>query len=124
MKDFIKNKYHLEPGVISILHTFGEKKNLHLHVHMIVSWGGIDKEKNKLKSIAVSDRVDYPKLKDLFRANMLEAIDKAYKNDSLERNFKAAQEYNDFIGSLLKTPWILHLEPPYGCARTSDSLHW
>jgi hypothetical protein len=112
MKDFIKNKYHLEPGVISVLHTFGEKKNLHLHVHMIVSWGGIDKEKNMLKSIPVSEHVDYAKLKELFRTNMLGAIDKAYKNDSLVHNFKSAEEYNDFMGSLLKTPWILHLEPP------------
>jgi len=112
MKDFIKNKYHVEPGVISVLHTFGEQKNLHLHVHMIVSWGGIDKEKNTLKSIPISDRVDYPKLKDLFRANMIEAINKAYKNDSLKHNFKDAQQYNDFVESLLKIPWILHLEPP------------
>ena len=90
IKDFIRSKYHVEPGIISVLHTFGEKKNLHLHVHMIVSWGGIDREKDILKSIPISDRVDYPKLKDQFRINIIEAIDKGYKNDSLQHNFKDA----------------------------------
>ena len=112
MKDFIRNKYHVEAGVISVLHTFGEKKNLHLHVHMIVSWGGIDKEKSMLKSIPVSDHVDYPKLKDLFRATVIEAINKAYNKDILEHNFEDADQYKIFIDSLFKTPWILHLEPP------------
>ena len=112
MKDFIRTKYRVEPGVITVLHTFGEKKNLHVHVHMIVSWGGIDKEKNRLKSIPISDRVDYPKLKALFREGIIKAINKAYNNDVLKHDFENVQEYNQFIDSLLKTPWILHLEPP------------
>lgn len=112
MKAFIRNKYHVEPGVISVLHTFGEKKNLHLHVHMIVSWGGIDKEKSMLKSIPVSDRVDYVKLKDLFRSKVIEAVNKAYNTEVLAHNFEDAQQYKDFIDSLFETPWILHLEPP------------
>ena len=112
MKDFIRSKYRVEPGVISVLHTFGEKKNLHVHVHMIVSWGGIDKEKNRLKSIPISDRVDYPKLKELFREGIIKAINKAYNNDVLKHDFENVQEYKQFIDSLLKTPWILHLEPP------------
>lgn len=112
MKDFIRNKYRVEPGVISVLHTFGERKNLHLHVHMIVSWGGIDKENNTLKSIPISDRVDYAKLKDLFREAIIKAINKAYNNDVLEHDFENTQEYEQFIASLLKTSWILHLEPP------------
>lgn len=112
MKDFIRSKYRVEPGVISVLHTFGERKNLHLHVHMIVSWGGIDKAKNTLKAIPVSDHVDYPKLKDLFREGIIKAINKAYKNDVLKHDFEDNQQYREFIDSLLKTPWILHLEPP------------
>ena len=112
MKDFIRAKYRVEPGVISVLHTFGERKKLHLHVHMIVSWGGIDKEKNTLKSIPISDRVDYLKLKDLFREKVIQAINNAYINDVLKHNFADALQYDLFIDSLCETPWILHLEPP------------
>ena len=112
MKDFIRSKYHVEPGVISVLHTFGERKNLHVHVHMIVSWGGINKEKNILTSIPVSDWVDFPKLKDLFREKVIKAITKAYNKAELDHNFQTVEDFKEFIDSLLKTPWIVHLEPP------------
>lgn len=112
IKSFIKRKYGVEAGVISVLHTFGERKNLHVHVHMIVSWGGIDKESKRLKSIPLSDRVDYPKLKDLFREGIINVINKAYHNEVLEHNFESSQAYEQFIESLLEKPWIIHLEPP------------
>ena len=79
---------------------------------MIVSWGGIDKESNRLKSIPLSDRVDYPKLKDLFREGIINVINKAYHNEVLEHNFESSQAYEHFIESLLEKPWIIHLEPP------------
>jgi len=42
LKDWVEHKYGLRIGIISVLHTFGEQKNFHSHVHMIVSWGGVD----------------------------------------------------------------------------------
>jgi len=41
-KNWMSKKYNIKTGIISVLHTFGEKKNLHVHTHMIVAWGGID----------------------------------------------------------------------------------
>lgn len=32
----------VETRVIAVLHTYGETKQLHVHTHMIMSWGGID----------------------------------------------------------------------------------
>ena len=43
LKDWMEHKYGLRIGIISVLHTAGEQKTFHSHVHMIVSWGGIDK---------------------------------------------------------------------------------
>lgn len=111
-KAYIKNTYQFEAGVISVLHTFGEKKNLHVHVHMIVSWGGIDKKNNLLKAIPFGDFVDYNKLKDLFRAKMIGAIDSAYNSTLLQHNFLNDHEYKKFTNSLCKVPWIINLEPP------------
>ncbi len=112
MKDYIRSKYNVEAGIISVLHTYGEKKNLHLHVHMIVSWGGIDKKKKVLKSIPVGDYVDYCKLKNLFRGKMIVAINSAYNSSLLQHNFTDKDEYKVFIDNLCSVPWILNLEPP------------
>lgn len=112
LKDYLKKVYKVDIGVVSVLHTFGEQKNLHVHVHMIVSWGGIDKEQNKLKSVPISDRVDYIKLKEAFRQRVMQAIDKAYESKDLLHNFTDKQDYLDFKTTLLEKPWILHLESP------------
>jgi len=112
MKDYIKSTYGVESGVISVLHTFGERKNLHVHVHMIVSWGGISKEGDSLKTIPISDRVDYPKLKESFRTRIMTCIERAYLSNDLVHNFESVEHYEEFKATLLKTPWILHLESP------------
>ena len=36
------HKFGLKTRVIAVLHTYGETKQLHVHTHMIMSWGGID----------------------------------------------------------------------------------
>ena len=61
-KDWMAHKYNLKPGIISVLHTFGETKEYHCHVHMIVSWGGIEKTTGELKPIK-GEYIDYDFLK-------------------------------------------------------------
>ena len=42
LKDWMMHKFGLKTGVIAVLHTYGETKQLHVHTHMIMSWGGIN----------------------------------------------------------------------------------
>ena len=112
MKDYITKKYGIFPGVISVLHTFGEKKNLHVHVHMIVSWGGINLEKDKLKKIPEKEHVSYMDLKEKFRNKFIRAIKNLYKSKKLKHKFIDQNQFNDFIENLVQKQWIIHLEPP------------
>lgn len=112
IKDYIIEKYRVFPGVITVLHTFGEKKGLHVHVHMIVSWGGIDQSGNTLKSIPVKDHVSYMDLKERFRLSYINAITHQYRTNQLNHDFSDETEFNQFISSLQEKQWIIHLEPP------------
>lgn len=112
LKDYLKKLYNVEIGVVSVLHTYGERKNLHVHVHMIVSWGGIDIKNNSLKHIPISDKIDYLKLKESFRSRIINCLDLAYNKDDLQHNFNDEQEYKAFKAQLLEKKWIIHLEPP------------
>jgi hypothetical protein len=112
LKDYIKKVYDVEIGVVSVLHTYGERKNLHLHVHMIVSWGGIDMKKDRLKRIPLSDRIDYLKLKENFRSRIIMRMESSYYKDELNHDFKNEQGYIDFREQLVEKKWIIHLEPP------------
>jgi hypothetical protein len=73
LKDWISHKYNLNIGVISVLHTFGEVKNYHLHMHMIVSWGGIDRATGKLTRLK-SDYVNYEFLQKKFMCKFEDMI--------------------------------------------------
>lgn len=112
MKDYILNQYGVEAGVISVLHTYGEKKNLHVHVHMIVSWGGIDKKTKQLKSIPVKKHVGYLDLKETFRKGFIKALIEHYFSKNLKHHFTGENEFNHFISTLEEKHWIIHLEAP------------
>lgn len=112
MKEYIIEKHGVLPGVINVLHTFGEKKNLHVHVHMIVSWGGIDLQKDQLKSIPVKKHVAYIDLKEAFRLRFIRAIVNHYKSEQLKHNFENDNQFQKFVQVLSKNKWIIHLEPP------------
>lgn len=34
------------PGMISVLHTFGSACNYHIHVHSLVTFGGVNNDEN------------------------------------------------------------------------------
>jgi hypothetical protein len=112
MKKYIIDQYKVLPGVISVLHTFGERKNLHVHVHMIVSWGGINLKEDKLKQIPVKKHVNYIELKETFRFNFIRALINHYKSEELKHNFINDIQFEKFIEKLVDKPWIIHLEPP------------
>jgi len=48
-KDFASDPKHLgaEPGIIMVLHTWGQKLNPHYHVHCMVTGGGLTKDRNR-----------------------------------------------------------------------------
>lgn len=109
-KDWFKNKYRLKIGIISVLHTFGEKKNYHPHSHMIVSWGGVDIKTGALKEID-QEYVNYKFLQKKFRCKFEDEL--IYLNDSgkLDHNFSNREEFMRYVKSVNKKDWILHLEP-------------
>src|SRR6266511_1803132 len=47
LKNFASDKKYLgtQPGIIAVLHTWGQKLSFHPHIHCIVSGGSIDSDK-------------------------------------------------------------------------------
>lgn len=110
-KDWIKAKYGLNTGIISVIHTFGEKKNLHMHTHMIVAWGGIDFKTGELKTIG-EEFVKYTFLQDKFRCKYEDALIALFDKGGLEHGFHNRREFMQFIKKINQKNWQIHLEPP------------
>jgi len=111
LKDWILAKYKINCGIISVLHTFGEKKNLHVHVHMIVSWGGQDCETQELKKID-DIFVKYEFLQKKFRIKFEDELVKFYDDKKLDHNFLNRGLFLSFLKKINKKNWQIHFEPP------------
>jgi hypothetical protein len=110
-KDWMFNKYGIHIGIISVLHTFGETKNFHAHVHMIVSWGGIRPKYNNLKKID-NQYVNYHFLQKKFRCKFEDELISMYDKKQLDNDFINRLEFMKFIKEVNQNDWVLHLEPP------------
>ncbi len=111
IKDWLLAKYGIVPGIISVLHTFGETKDYHVHVHMIVSWGGIHKQTGRLEEIK-GEYVKYDFLKAKFRNKFEDNLVALYHEGQLYHRFQDRLDFMRFIKSINKSKWIVHLEPP------------
>lgn len=111
IKNWMEYKYNLKPGIISVLHTFGETKNYHPHIHMIVSWGGIEKTSGMLKSID-SLFVNYKFLQQKFRCMFEDELVMMYDMKQLKHSFTNRAALLLFLKMINKNKWVLHFEPP------------
>jgi len=111
IKDWMEHKYNIKPGIISVLHTFGETKEYHVHVHMIVSWGGIEKRTKTLQAIK-GEYVDYNFLKNKFRCKFEDELISIFDNGTLKHDFSDRIALLQFIKYINQKRWIIHLEPP------------
>lgn len=111
LKDWISAKYNLKTGIVSVLHTFGERKNLHVHTHKIVAWGGIDFKTGELKAIT-EDYVKYTFLQKKFRCKFEDELITMFDSGELQHNFASRKEFMEFIKKINDKNWQIHLEPP------------
>ena len=111
IKDWMAHRYNITPGIISVLHTFGETKEYHVHAHMIVSWGGIKNDTGELYQIK-GEYVDYDFLKKKFRCKFQDELVAMFDNGTLRHDFSGRTQFMQFLNRINKKKWIAHLEPP------------
>jgi len=80
LKTFSQNDEQLQgvPGAIAVLHTHSRRLDFHPHVHIVIPAGAIDREKRlwRTKKGKKPYLFEHTALANVFRARMLEAINK------------------------------------------------
>lgn len=109
-KDWVEHKYRLKIGVVSVLHTFGETKEYHPHIHMLVSWGGIDKSGNK--QAIKGDYVNFDFIRSKFQNKFEGELIRMYDTGELRHDFIDRVSMLRYLKRINKNRWALHLEPP------------
>jgi hypothetical protein len=107
--DWMQHKYGLKPGIISVLHTFGETKEFHTHIHMILSWGGINK--NHWIEQIKGDYVNYDFIQTKFRCKFEDKLVKLFDSNALDNKFESRMDFLRFLKRINEKNWRVHFEP-------------
>ncbi len=115
---FAKDEKYLaaQPGIIAVLHTWGQQLSFHPHVHCIVSGGGIDKDKRWKEAVKA-------KHKFLFPTKAVQAVYRAYFLNQLQQQIDKGivtmreEQHKDWLGlrtALYNMDWIVDFREPMG----------
>jgi hypothetical protein len=108
IKDWITYKYKLTPGIISVLHTFGEVKQMHPHIHMILSWGGINKDYGT--ETIKGEYINYEFIQSKFRCKFEDKLVELFDSKVLEHKFNNRMDFLRFIKKANKNSWKVRFE--------------
>ena len=120
---FGNDELHLgaTPGIISLLHTWGQDMCFHPHVHCIVSGGGIEGMKWKNPN-RIKDNFLFPvnAMRIVFRAKFLQGLKSLNENKQIQ----LPQDYNlrQLINNLYKKNWNLYAKAP--CAGPQQVIEY
>ena len=70
------------PGIIQVLHTWGQELNYHPHIHCIISAGGLTSD-HRLKTSSDKFFVPVKVLRNIFKGKFLFCLKKLYESDEL-----------------------------------------
>ncbi|HEX8607948.1 MAG TPA: IS91 family transposase [Pedobacter sp.] len=102
------------PGIISVLHTWGQQLSFHPHVHCIVSGGGTTKDNTWKEARKNSYRFLFPvkAMHTVYRAKFLQSLEKMIAKG--EVIMADGTEGKWLINLLYQKEWIVYAKAPFG----------
>ena len=113
---FAKDEKYLGavPGVISVLHTWGQQLSFHPHIHCIISGGGIAVD-NKWKNATKNDwQFLFPvkAMSVVYRAKFLQALQQMITEGKVILPDKT--EAKQLFSLLYRKDWVVYAKAPFG----------
>lgn len=103
-------------GFFSILHTWGQKLNLHPHLHCVVPGGGYSEKKQKWIHAPNNYFVPVQVLKMRFRSLFLQGLKKLHREETLYLQGTSLTDpgkFQDMIDSLFSAEWVVYLKESF-----------
>lgn len=103
------------PGGMSVLHTFGRDIKWHVHIHVLLTCGGLDRSETKWTPNAYLPHLF---LKDHFKQHFLTIIQKLWEKEKIEEKIKTIAEplrvlftsvYQQRLLKQVDVTWYVHI---------------
>ena len=110
-----------KPGLISILHTWGQNLMDHPHIHMIATAGGLSMFDNKWIKSSQKFFLPVKVVSKVFRGKFLALLKKQYEQKSLKllgknKLLKSKKNFKSLMNILYKKAWVVYTKKPFGNA--------
>jgi predicted nucleic acid-binding Zn ribbon protein len=102
------------PGIISVLHTWGQQLSFHPHIHCIVSGGGIAGDNNWKEATKNQWRFLFPvkAMSLVYRAKFLQALQQLI--DKGEIILPHNKDKKQLLNLLYHKDWVVYAKAPFG----------
>jgi len=113
------------PGIIQVLHTWGQEMNFHPHIHCIITGGGLTPDRKFVKSSS-NFFIPVKVLGRKFRGKFLYHLNRLYDKGKLsfhDEKWKNTYRWNEFKDQLYKKDWVPFIKETFnGFGNAIDYL--
>ena len=104
------------PGMVAILHSWGQNLHYHPHIHCIVPGGGL--RGGKWVSAREEFLVPVQALSAMFKGKFVSALRRHYnagrlRLDGLCSHFRSKQAFSQLLKKLMSEDWVVYAKPPF-----------
>jgi Putative transposase. len=110
-------KLKMTPGILLILHSFGSNLSLHYHLHVLVSGGGLTKDKTRFKS-CLSNGFFLPlkAVTKVYRGKFMDGLKKLHDSEKLQyyhdaQKYRNSYEWKELLNTCYHTAWNVEIKP-------------
>jgi len=105
-----------QPGIIAVLHTWGQQLSFHPHVHCIISGGGIDTTHQWKMAEKAKHRFLFPQkaVAVVYRACFLKQLQQHIDQGSIMMTEEQQRAWMSLRSLLYNTGWITYFKEPMG----------
>jgi Putative transposase/Transposase zinc-binding domain len=111
-----------EPGFTTILHTWTQELQFHVHLHMVVTAGGLNLEGDRWIPAKNSFLVPVRALAKMVRGKFLDGLQKAFEQGTLAfcgniASWRNPAVFKRCVRKLGRTKWVVYAKAPFGGPR-------
>ena len=112
LRDFARDPRYLgaEPGIIAVLHTWGQNLSLHIHLHCIVTAGGLDPTRRRWIRRPGGYLFPVRALSRAFRGKYLDGLRRAQHKDPDLASYIPSHQ-------LWRQDWVVYAKKPFAGPR-------
>jgi len=108
-----------QPGMIAVLHTWGQTLSFHPHLHCIVPGGGLAEDGETWVSAGEGYLLPVKVLSKVFRGKFLHGLRALYQNGELAfygqaEEFQSEKAFQKLLRGLYRKEWVVYAKRPFG----------